>query len=120
MPEKFKEGPMADMVEKFRPQEMERTLNLAKMLEAPDFPEGHYSNRMKALYDQGLFVDVLRARVSKKIESISRTIFNLFLNIQSQVSKVPFSTLCHLDPWFNNMLFKYKVMKFLDKKLNCC
>ena len=56
---------MKDMTEKFRPQEQERLLSMAKMLEAPDLPEGHYSNRMKALYDQELYVDVLRARVSK-------------------------------------------------------
>jgi hypothetical protein len=24
-----------------------------------------------------------------------------------QKPKEPFSTLCHLDPWFNNMLFHY-------------
>ncbi len=52
------------MAEKQRPDESVRLYNRAKILESKDMPEGHYSKRVQALADQGLYVDVLREQVT--------------------------------------------------------
>lgn len=76
---------MKKFVEARREEDSARMVFQLSLLETDTSPK--YSQRLDSLFKKGKYLDIIRRDM--------------------QMAKEPFSTICHLDPWFNNMLFKY-------------
>ena len=79
---------LESMAESAKESNMENFLLIASLIQE-DNPGGQ---------DYVGAVDRLGARMSQRVDRLKEA---------SEKEKEPFSTICHLDPWFNNMLFRY-------------
>ena len=80
---------VAKLFEMMKEEQQGKFIRIAEIL-AEDNNDIDYVGRVKAFVNSGLWINDLRKKAQ---QSAGRS----------------FCTLCHLDPWFNNMLFNYRV-----------